>query len=102
MAKYRMDIFKPGRKPGHPAPLLWRRHDIYASDDTAAQVEAEDLYRTHADFDEFLPVRQRRKTDLPVPERESLTLQGKGQPPATPARARTISAGRGREDSTPL
>jgi len=48
MAKYRMDIFKPGRKPGHPAPLLWRRHDIYASDDAAAKVEAEDLYRTHA------------------------------------------------------
>ena len=22
MAKYRMDIFKPGRKPGHPAPLF--------------------------------------------------------------------------------
>ena len=48
MAKYRMDIFKPGRKPGHPAPLLWRRRDIYASDDAAAKVEAEDLYRTHA------------------------------------------------------
>jgi hypothetical protein len=47
MAKYRMDIFKPGRKPGHPAPLLWRRRDIYASDDAAAKVEAEDLYRTH-------------------------------------------------------
>jgi hypothetical protein len=46
-----MDIFKPGRKPGHLAPLLpllWRRHDIYASDDAAAQVEAEDLYCTHA------------------------------------------------------
>jgi hypothetical protein len=48
MAKYRMDIFKPGRKPGHPAPLLWRRHDIYASDDATAKAEAEDLYRTHA------------------------------------------------------
>jgi hypothetical protein len=48
MAKYRMDIFKPGRKPGHPAPLLWRRRDIYASDDAAAKVEAEDLYRAHA------------------------------------------------------
>ena len=46
MAKYRMDIFKPGRKPGHPAPLLWRRRDIYASDDAAAKAEAEDLYRT--------------------------------------------------------
>ena len=30
MAKYRMDIFKPGRKPGHPAPSLWRRRDIYS------------------------------------------------------------------------
>jgi hypothetical protein len=48
MAKYRMDIFKPGRKSGHPAPLLWRRRDIYASDDIAARAEAEDLYRTHA------------------------------------------------------
>ena len=47
MAKYRMDIFKPGRKPGHPAPLLWRRRDIYACDDAAAKAEAEDLYRTH-------------------------------------------------------
>ena len=47
MTKYRMDIFKPGRKPGHPAPLLWRRHDIYASDDAAAKIEAEGLYRTH-------------------------------------------------------
>jgi hypothetical protein len=48
MAKYRMDIFKPGRKPGHPAPSLWRRRDIYASDDAAAKTEAEDLYRTDA------------------------------------------------------
>jgi len=48
MAKYRMDIFKPGRKPGHPAPLLWRRRDIYASDDAAAKAEAEDLYRSDA------------------------------------------------------
>ena len=48
MAKYRMDIFKPGRKPGHPAPLLWRRRDIYASDDSAAKAEAADLYRTDA------------------------------------------------------
>ena len=46
VAKYRMDIFKPGHKPGHPAPLLWRRRDIYASDDAAAKAEAEDLYRT--------------------------------------------------------
>ena len=45
MAKYRMDIFKPGRKPGHPTPLLWRRRDIYASDDATAKSEAEDLYR---------------------------------------------------------
>jgi hypothetical protein len=48
MAKYRMDIFKPGRKPGHPAPMLWRRHDIYAFDDAAASAKAEELYRTHA------------------------------------------------------
>ena len=48
MAKYPMDIFKPGRKPGHPAPLLWRRRDIYASDDAAAKAEAEHLYRTQA------------------------------------------------------
>ena len=48
MAKYRMDIFKPGRKPGHPAPLLWRRRDIYAADDATAIAEAEALYYTHA------------------------------------------------------
>jgi hypothetical protein len=48
MAKYRMDIFKPGRKPGHPTPLLWRRRDIYAIDDTTAKAEAEAVYRTHA------------------------------------------------------
>ena len=48
MTKYRMDIFKPGRKPGHPAPLLWRRRDIFASDDAAAKAEAENLYRTCA------------------------------------------------------
>jgi hypothetical protein len=48
MVKYRMNIFKPGRKPGHPAPLLWRRRDIFASDEAAAIAEAEDLYRTHA------------------------------------------------------
>ena len=40
--------FKPGRKPGHPAPLLWRRQDIYASDDAAAKAAAEELYRTQA------------------------------------------------------
>jgi hypothetical protein len=48
MAKYRVDIFKPGRKPGHPAPLLWRRRDMYAPDDDAAKAEAKDLFRTHA------------------------------------------------------
>jgi hypothetical protein len=48
MAKYRMDIFKPGPKPGHPAPLLWRRHDIYACDDATAKAEAQELYRAHA------------------------------------------------------
>jgi len=47
MTKYRMDIFKPGRKPGHPTPLLWRRHDIYATDDATAIAEAEALCRTH-------------------------------------------------------
>jgi hypothetical protein len=48
MTKYRMDIFKPGRKSGHPGPVLWRRWDIYASGDAAAKAEAEGLYRTHA------------------------------------------------------
>jgi hypothetical protein len=48
MAKYRMDIFKPGRKPQHPAPMLWRRRDIYASNDAAAKAAAEDLYRIDA------------------------------------------------------
>jgi hypothetical protein len=48
MAKYRMDIFKPGRKPGHPAPLLWRRRDIYAPDDATAKAEAEKLYSADA------------------------------------------------------
>lgn len=48
MAKYRMDIFKPGRKPGHPEPLVWRRQDIFASDDAAAKAKAEELYRAHA------------------------------------------------------
>ncbi len=46
MSKYRMDIFKPGRRLGHFVPLLWRRRDIYASDDAAAKAAAEDLYRT--------------------------------------------------------
>jgi hypothetical protein len=48
MTKYRMDIFKPGRRLGQSRPLLWRRRDIYASDDTAAKSAAEVLYRTHA------------------------------------------------------
>lgn len=48
MAKYRMDIFEPSRKLGRPRPVLWRRHDIYASDDAAAKAEAEDLYTAHA------------------------------------------------------
>jgi hypothetical protein len=48
MAKYRMDIFKPGRKPGHPEPLMWRRHDIFAANDVAAKAQAEELYRAHA------------------------------------------------------
>jgi hypothetical protein len=48
MAKYRMDISKPGRKPGHPAPLLWRRRDIYAPDDVTAKAEAEELYSAYA------------------------------------------------------
>jgi hypothetical protein len=48
MAKYRMDVFKPGRKPGHPEPLVWRRHDIFAPDDAAAKIKAEELYRAHA------------------------------------------------------
>jgi hypothetical protein len=48
MAKYRMDIFKPGRKPDHAEPLLWRRQDIFASDDAAAKSKVEELYRTHA------------------------------------------------------
>lgn len=47
MTKYRMDIFKPGRKPGHPTPLLWRRHDIFATDDATAKAEAQALYRIH-------------------------------------------------------
>ena len=65
MAKYRMDIFKPGRKPGHPAPLLWRRRDI----DAAAKAEAEYLYRNYASqrsLTNFLPLRQRRQVDLRV------------------------------------
>jgi hypothetical protein len=48
MAKYRMDIFKPGRKLGHPVSLLWRRRDIYATNDADANAEAADLYRAYA------------------------------------------------------
>jgi hypothetical protein len=48
MTKYRMDIFKPGRKSGHPALLFWHRHDIYAADDATDKAEVEALYRTHA------------------------------------------------------
>src|SRR3954454_16393490 len=29
-------------------PALWRRHDIYALDDSSAKVEAEECYRDHA------------------------------------------------------
>jgi hypothetical protein len=39
MARYRMDLFKPGRRLGH-RPALWRRHDIFAFDDGAAKVTA--------------------------------------------------------------
>ncbi len=46
LAKYRMHIFKPGLKPGHPTPLSWRRRDIYSSDDATAKSEDEALYRT--------------------------------------------------------
>jgi hypothetical protein len=30
MVRYRMDIFREGKRLGH-RPALWRRHDIYAS-----------------------------------------------------------------------
>jgi hypothetical protein len=70
MAKYRMDIFKPG----HPTPLLWRRRDIYASDDATAKTEAEELYCAYAcqrNFDELLPLRQHRKIDLRIPRKRN-------------------------------
>jgi hypothetical protein len=47
MARYRMDIFKVGKRLGRK-PALWRRHDIFALDDGAAKLEAEDYYRSHA------------------------------------------------------
>jgi hypothetical protein len=46
MARYRMDLFKPGRRLGH-RPALWLRHDIFAFDDGAAKVAAEEYYRSH-------------------------------------------------------
>jgi hypothetical protein len=69
MTKYRMGIFKPGHKLGLPAPLLWRRRDIFASDDAAATAAAQDLYRTHAAkriSNELLSLRQFWKIDLQV------------------------------------
>jgi hypothetical protein len=47
MARYRMDIFKAGRRLGR-RPELWRRHDIFALDDGAAKLAAEEYYRAHA------------------------------------------------------
>ena len=47
MARYRMDISKAGRRLGRK-PALWRRHDIFALDDGAAKLEAEQYYRNHA------------------------------------------------------
>jgi hypothetical protein len=41
-----MDLFKPGRRLGH-RPALWRRHDIFAFDDGAAKVAAEEYYLNH-------------------------------------------------------
>lgn len=80
MAKYRMDIFKPGRKPGHPAPMLWRRRDIYASDDAAAKAEADDLYCTDSSqrlLTGFYLCDGGGRTIYQSSEREPLTLQGK-------------------------
>ena len=48
MVRYRMDIFREGKRLGR-RPALWRRHDIYALDDGAAKVEAEECYREHGD-----------------------------------------------------
>lgn len=47
MARYRMDIFREGKRLGRRSSL-WRRHDIYALDDGAAEVEAHECYRDHA------------------------------------------------------
>ncbi len=47
MVRYRMDIFKAGKRRGR-WPALWPRHDIYALDDGAAKVEAEECYRDYA------------------------------------------------------
>ena len=43
MVRYRMDIFREGKRLGR-RPALWRRHDIYALDDGAA----EECYLDHA------------------------------------------------------
>jgi hypothetical protein len=47
MARYRMDIFKAGKRLGRK-PALWRRHDIFALDDGAAKLEAKEYYGNHA------------------------------------------------------
>jgi hypothetical protein len=47
MVRYRMDIFKVGKRLGRK-PALWRRHDIFALNDGAAKLEAEEYYRNHA------------------------------------------------------
>lgn len=47
MVRYRMDIFREGERLGR-RPALWRRHDIYALDDGAAKIEAEECYRDYA------------------------------------------------------
>ena len=47
MVRYRMDIFKVGKRLGRK-PALWRRHDIFALNDGAAKLEAEGYYRNHA------------------------------------------------------
>jgi hypothetical protein len=47
MVRYRMDIFREGKRLGR-RPALWRRHDIYALDDGAAKVAAEECYLDHA------------------------------------------------------
>ena len=47
MVRYRMDIFREGKRLGR-RPALWRRYDIYALDDGAAKVAAEECYLDHA------------------------------------------------------